>query len=322
MHRHDLQVTRAESPPGYTGSRGWDAYFTTPRPQAEPEPATQDDSSSGSDTEQPHRPELSSMQGTGTARGQQGPVLDADFEEVTGVEIAVPAASGRAEKTQEPSQTQQAAEKLRRKSNLLLDMVAAGAEVDKVIAENIYEVDDYLIGLLESRIETAQEFDDDDVVEGLLLLWQRLRIERDRFNATPAQRLLDDALHVMAVSTPADYSDRLKEVRRRLESAFTPPGMEAAPVNIFGVASILGQGGELPPEEIVGEFVAQWQFLAEGKDLLKQAMDEQHELEHVLQTGLAKEQEEEVREVFEERAAVVTQLQEILAIASSIKPDL
>jgi hypothetical protein len=48
------------------------------------------------------------------------------------------------------------------------------------------------------------------VVEGLGVLLRRLKLEAAKQAATPAQRVLDDALRIMHPSNTADYDDKIE----------------------------------------------------------------------------------------------------------------
>lgn len=64
----------------------------------------------------------------------------------------------------------------------------------------------------------------DEVVQGLMLLFQRLRNEAERKASTPAMRLLDDLLLLMDADTGSSESARLESAAERMDMAFDPNG--------------------------------------------------------------------------------------------------
>lgn len=66
----------------------------------------------------------------------------------------------------------------------------------------------------------------DDVEQGLMLLFQRLRNEAERLASSPAMRLLDDLLLMMDEDEGSSESARLEAAAERMDMAFNPSGGE------------------------------------------------------------------------------------------------
>jgi hypothetical protein len=64
----------------------------------------------------------------------------------------------------------------------------------------------------------------EDVVEGLVLLFQRLRNEAERGAASRALRLLDDLLLLMDSDEGASEAARMEAAAERMDCAFDPNG--------------------------------------------------------------------------------------------------
>jgi hypothetical protein len=64
----------------------------------------------------------------------------------------------------------------------------------------------------------------EEVVEGLMLLFQRLRNEAERNSSTPAMRLLDDLLLIMDTDSGSSETARLESAAERMDMAFNPNG--------------------------------------------------------------------------------------------------
>lgn len=64
----------------------------------------------------------------------------------------------------------------------------------------------------------------EDVVEGLMLLFQRLRNEAERNACSPSMRLLDDLLLIMDAEHGSSETARLEAAAERMDTAFDPSG--------------------------------------------------------------------------------------------------
>ncbi|KAL3139728.1 hypothetical protein ABBQ38_004033 [Trebouxia sp. C0009 RCD-2024] len=221
------------------------------------------------------------------------------------------------EEPQKSDAQRQEEELMGRKSALILQLSSAGAELDSLIDENKHEIDEVLLDLLESRTEAAIEMEEEEsAIEGLMLLWRRLHAEMQRNRATPATRLLDDVLRAMNPASQLDFSDRQEVAETLLHRGFSSPG--SGPIDIFGVAAALAEG-----QEIAGnfeeDFVPRETFLQEARELLQGALEAQEELERGVKSGEAKDHQEEANELIRSRRVAIMQLQEIIALAKSIK---
>ncbi|GAB4814994.1 hypothetical protein N2152v2_002040 [Parachlorella kessleri] len=118
---------------------------------------------------------------------------------------------------------------LRRKSQLLMDIMDSGEQVEERIQQHQDDIDGDMLQLLTKRIELASALQQNEAVEGLQLLYRRLKAEVDRKAATPAMRLLDDLLNILDPSTedssPVDAdSDQADDVPGMAASAETGGG--------------------------------------------------------------------------------------------------
>ena len=73
-------------------------------------------------------------------------------------------------------------------------------------------------------------------VEAMAVLWKRLRVEATRSAASPAERLLDDALQILGSRTQRDYSAR-KQVKYCLQRAMCSLLPRRQPLSRRGVES-------------------------------------------------------------------------------------
>lgn len=222
-----------------------------------------------------------------------------------------------------------------RRARIILEIVNAGEELEEKINKYKEDIDEELLEMMYSRIKLSSEYGEkEEVVKSLVTLWRRLRSELERQKATPAMRLLDDALCMMTPGTGGKLEDRIEMVTDRLESAFSGP--QSIPVDIFGVAQALA-GGEEPPEEFTQEFVSQTDFIREVEALLVDAKQGQEQMLEEFQNMQAKVREvgetseegrviqEEVgllRKALKERELSMEEVEEILEIARAIVVDL
>lgn len=89
-----------------------------------------------------------------------------------------------------------------RRAQVLLAIMQAGTQVEEMIAHHAAEIDGGMLQLLVRRMKAAEQLEaGDDVLQGLQLLYRRLKAEVDRQQAPPALHLLDE---VMAILSPAD----------------------------------------------------------------------------------------------------------------------
>lgn len=197
-------------------------------------------------------------------------------------------------------------------------LTAAGSDLDTVIKANQHEVDDVLLKMLEKRAEAAYNMGEEEgAVEGLLLLWRRLNAELQRLEATPAARLLDEVLQAMDPASGLTLQDRQQAAQSLLRKAFSAPG--SRPVDIFGVAAALAGGQDVAAEELVDNFVPREHFVQEASELLEGAVEMQKELEGGIQSGEVLGHQQEVSQLLQHRRMAIVQLQEILALAKSIR---
>ncbi|KAL0031766.1 hypothetical protein WJX79_006201 [Trebouxia sp. C0005] len=221
-----------------------------------------------------------------------------------------------------PEQTaaqQQAKELLRRKSALIMKLTSAGADLEQMIKDNQHENDEVLLKMLEKRAEAAYNMGEEEeaAFEGLMLLWRRLNAELQRMQASPAARLLDTVLQVMDPASGLTLQDRQQAVQVLLRKAFHAPG--SRPVDIFGMAAALAEGQAVAAEELVDKFVPRDQFVQEAEELLAGAIEVQQGLEKDAQSGQVQGHQQEVDQLLKDRRMAIVQLQEIIALAKTMR---
>eukprot|EP00884_Botryococcus_braunii_P010507 jgi/Botrbrau1/19458/Bobra.0338s0078.1 len=206
-------------------------------------------------------------------------------------------------------------EELESKSAALLKILTAGAQVEQAIRQNRKDIDMAMVTLLERRIRSAARTGErPDMVKGMMLLQQRLKREAERQAASPAQRVLDDALRILDPSSPTPRPQKEELVQERLESAFRGRGDAW---DIFGAAALLAQGEEVAEEiEEEDDLVLKEHFLEETQRLLSLAEAQYKQIQSARGGG---KHAEEVAAFLQERQILIVHLQDILAIAKSIR---
>lgn len=189
---------------------------------------------------------------------------------------------------------------LNRKMTILLELLAAGPDLDALISQFREDIDLELLQLLQQRLETARNYGQDDhpAVQRLEDMYRTLKLVHQRNEASPSMRLLDEVLDILgeaaamlgnkndnpfspSSSQPEAYSksvaeayhERRRDAAARMRSAFT--GGAAAGIDIFAAAAALAEAGPLAAEELSVEYVRLHEFLGETTELLEQAKEQQ-----------------------------------------------
>lgn len=125
-----------------------------------------------------------------------------------------------------------------RKGAILLELLSAGADLDNKLAQFEDDIDDELLALLESRIETSRMVDQySPLVLRMEEVYRILKIVYQRLQASPAMRLLDDVLDILGDDMdPQVYEQQRMEAMARMRDAFTGG---TSGVDIFAAAAAL-----------------------------------------------------------------------------------
>lgn len=196
-----------------------------------------------------------------------------------------------------------------RQSEALLEIIQAGERVEEAIAEHRAEVDTRMLTLLARRIKTAQQMEKQaEVVQGLQLLYRRLKAEVDRQRAPPALQLLDELMGILdpgaeavTVAQTATREERRREAAARVRAAFS--GGLPGGADVLSLAQQLSGGGGLQlADELVADPVDPMDFMAQVTELLGRVQQQQVQLAAFLEQQQAQQarqaqQREEVGEV-------------------------
>lgn len=225
---------------------------------------------------------------------------------------------------------------LARKSAILMEIIESGTSVEQTIEKYSDEIDHVMLQLLEKRIQVARQLEqEDEVVQGLYVLYKYLKAEHDRNMASPALRLLDTLLRIIAydpendddeslssspsMSSSFSYSDvskaKRQQVMARMQMAFDASfPLESDPLSL---AHHLAQGKTRMIDDMLNETVNPSEFIHEVEGLLGHAMDQHALLEKQLkEEGL--ESSQNVREALRARSTAIDNVQEILVMARDI----
>ncbi|WIA21341.1 hypothetical protein OEZ85_000568 [Tetradesmus obliquus] len=171
----------------------------------------------------------------------------------------------------------------KRKAAVLLELMAAQQQVNQEGGQEALqqqlsafrgEVDAALLHMLARRLQAAQQHGQNEAeLAQLQDLYDLLSLEQQRAQATPALRLLDEALDLLGDDPyMPGAKQRGEAVVQRLRAAFT--GGVAEDVDIFAAAAALASDKALAAEALSVEYVPQASFLSEGMELLQGAKDE------------------------------------------------
>ena len=121
----------------------------------------------------------------------------------------------------------------------------------------------------------------EDVIEAMIAIYERLQVHIERAAATPAMRLLDDALHIMTSDVGDNEDVRFTYAVAALERAFGGGGLPPG-ANVLEIAREIGETGETSAEKDVVEGVPRAAFIAEVGMLLNGADEKALELHAAL----------------------------------------
>lgn len=100
----------------------------------------------------------------------------------------------------------------RRMTKIIIDLVNAGGSFDEKIELYREYLTEELLEVFHKRIEFARNFEDKETIEGLRIIWRRIRAEIERKNATPAIRLLDELLSILHPSAGGTQQERYPQL--------------------------------------------------------------------------------------------------------------
>lgn len=200
---------------------------------------------------------------------------------------------------------------MQHKTEILLDILRSGAQLDNKIKEHIEDIDTTLLTLLHRRIEVSKQINEgEEMINGLTSLfwrcvvvvvvvfgcstftsqycitWLRLKAAAEEHQATPSLRLLHQALQALDPTDQqedaADTVSRIRAVETLLARAFTGQGSRA---DILSIAAAVARGGGFDDLEQDSQgFVPQAVFLKDTSDLVLEVEGRLEALEQRLDT--------------------------------------
>jgi len=214
-----------------------------------------------------------------------------------------------------------------------MEIMQAGTDIEAAIGRNMAEIDETMLELLRRRMEAAKQLERrGDVIEGMALLLRRLKGEVDRKNASASMRLLDSllALSEGEVREGKEKGGRIlsresrAECRRRMQAklrvAFSVGPLD---IDIVAVAAQLAASGQEVAEELMQDIVQPSEFIDEVNSLIERVGEQQRQLEEVL-AGLPQGDPRRLQgeQVISDRAAALSQVEEILSMAIAVQKQL
>eukprot|EP00877_Chromochloris_zofingiensis_P008024 jgi/Chrzof1/3475/Cz12g26270.t1_PAC[v5.2] len=238
-----------------------------------------------------------------------------------------------------PDHLQVGPEEYKRKASILLELLAAGPQLDDKLAQFRSEIDELMLLMLSRRLELTQKMQQEpDVISHLEGMYDIVRVQYERSQASPAMRLLDDVMDILGDDSSAlDYGQRRADASNRMRDAFT--GGASQQIDIFAAAAALAADGAKAAEALCVEAVSPVAFLAETAQLQAQAKLQQQELQQMLQDFRAElkwvqdnkpdmlqqqqvqqriSQMQAAEQLLTQRTAAIIQLDDVMKIASSI----
>ncbi|KAK9813453.1 hypothetical protein WJX73_010347 [Symbiochloris irregularis] len=221
------------------------------------------------------------------------------------------------------------------KSALLLEILTSGRQVEQKLAQHASQVDAVMLRLLERRIDTAHKSKEEEKhIQGLQILYKRMKLLVDRSSANPVELLLDDLLTRMAQKDWTASEDQKQELKEVMRAAFGLPEEE---VNIFGLASDISPGDDsesddFDEEEAYGQqsstsdadvadelpIVPMPQFSKESRALLKGVLKDCVDLRKALDSGEYAHAAPVLHEKLQERVVLAKQMELIIRTADQL----
>lgn len=211
-----------------------------------------------------------------------------------------------------------------------MEIMNAGAALEEVVETFRDDIDHVMLELLEARIKTARQLEqDEETVQGMIALYRYLKSEYDRNAASPALRLLDTLLQLMNDTEDDDYGtedgtsilyDRREEMKQKVMARMQMAFDASLPLqnDVVSVAQQLASGKQRFIDEIVNESVKPLEFIYEVDALLEKAVDQQR----VLEEHISKEDQADVKHqlqmAFDARSDTIDNVQEIVSMARMV----
>mmetsp|Transcript_3251 Transcript_3251/g.6523 ORF Transcript_3251/g.6523 Transcript_3251/m.6523 type:complete len:348 (+) Transcript_3251:216-1259(+) len=220
-------------------------------------------------------------------------------------------------------------EETMRKSKILMEIMNAGAAVEEVVETFRDEIDHVMLELLEARIKTARQLEqDEETVQGMIVLYRYLKSEYDRNAASPALRLLDTLLQLMNDSDDNEQSfdgtsmayDRREEMKQKVMARMQMAFDASLPLqnDVVSVAQQLASGKQRFIDEIVNESVKPLEFIYEVEALLEKAVDQQRVLEEHISKEDQGDVKHQLQKAFDARSETIDNVQEIVSMARMV----
>lgn len=215
------------------------------------------------------------------------------------------------------------------KSKILMEIMNAGAAVEEVVETFRDDIDHVMLELLEARIKTARQLEqDEETVQGMIALYRYLKSEYDRNAASPALRLLDTLLQLMnddddnetsVDGTPMAY-DRREEMKQKVMARMQMAFDASLPLqnDVVSVAQQLASGKQRFIDEIVNESVKPLEFIYEVEALLEKAVDQQRVLEEHISKEDQGDVKHQLQKAFDARSETIDNVQEIVSMARMV----
>lgn len=213
-----------------------------------------------------------------------------------------------------------------------MEIMQSGPGVHECIQKYSSEIDQLMLEMLESRIKTARQLEqDDEVVKGLTYLYRYLKAEYDRNTASPSLRLLDTLLQLFLDSDTFNpeqsqdwedgpprsrhemREDAKRSVAARLQMAFS--GSTSLGTDVISIARGLSSGAHNLVDEMLQDSVTPQEFIPEVEALLENALEQQDVLQKLVDENENAETKHEMQKSLAQRAAAIANVEEILAIA-------
>merc|ERR1711939_1200317 len=87
------------------------------------------------------------------------------------------------------------------RSQIILELLNSEEKIEDVIAERSKNIDLKIIDMLQRRAIAAKRIGDNETGDVMILLAERLKVELTKFTCSPALRLLNNSLKILAPLT-------------------------------------------------------------------------------------------------------------------------
>lgn len=269
-------------------------------------------------------------------------VMEEEDTEVMGEMGSMPSSRNSGQQSLE----QQARDLIRKKAAILMKIMQSGADVEAAISRNIDEIDETMLQLLRRRMDAARQLErSKDVLQGIEMLYRRLKAEIDRRNATPALRLLDSLLifyeesefdmeHIESsndISPLADFtstgrmkpkspSARFAHIRKQIGAELRQAFGSVSPqIDVLTLARELAEGGADVARNVLDVHVDPDEFIQEVGDLVESVQLQQRQLEESLDSlPNSSPERNRIEAIRNQRAVALPRVIEILSIARQI----